>query len=238
MANLESRTRKETRTGKSATAPAQAGRAAVTTSATASSESDTPVLTKRGAQTRAKLVVAARLIFEEDGFLDARITDIADRADVAHGTFYTYFESKLEVFQAVVEEMMLEITPRDEGPDDHDDPVRLIAEANKQYFRVFQRNKALFAALDQVGSFDPQGQTMRRRLRRGYESVAYTRIKRWQLQGHIDALLDPKLASIAVTALVGRFTQVCLAFESDIPERQALKQLNRMYALALGIRPE
>src|ERR1700721_2334755 len=57
----------------------------------------------RGKRTRATLVKAARTIFERDGFLDARITDITAEATVASGTFYTYFNSKEEIFAAVVE---------------------------------------------------------------------------------------------------------------------------------------
>ena len=42
---------------------------------------------RRGQRTRAALVTAARSIFERDGFLDARITDITAEAEVASGTF-------------------------------------------------------------------------------------------------------------------------------------------------------
>ena len=41
----------------------------------------------RGARTRQTLVEAARRVFERDGFLDARITDITAEAGVAAGTF-------------------------------------------------------------------------------------------------------------------------------------------------------
>ena len=43
----------------------------------------------RGQRTRAALIVAARSVFERDGYLDARTTDIAEQANVASGTFYT-----------------------------------------------------------------------------------------------------------------------------------------------------
>jgi AcrR family transcriptional regulator len=33
-------------------------------------------------------VTAAKEIFENDGFLDARISDIAERAGLSHGSFY------------------------------------------------------------------------------------------------------------------------------------------------------
>ena len=59
--------------------------------------------TRRGAETRARLVQAAKEIFERDGFLEARITDIAQRAGVSHGSYYHYFDSKEQLFREVAE---------------------------------------------------------------------------------------------------------------------------------------
>src|SRR5271154_4098798 len=60
---------------------------------------------RKGVETRARLVSAAKLVFESDGFLDARISDIAERAGLSHGSFYHYFESKEEVFREVAAEV-------------------------------------------------------------------------------------------------------------------------------------
>src|SRR5271165_5679457 len=60
---------------------------------------------RKGVQTRARLVAAAKEVFEENGFLDARISDIAERAGLSHGSFYHYFESKEEVFREVAAEV-------------------------------------------------------------------------------------------------------------------------------------
>src|ERR1700692_863228 len=58
---------------------------------------------RKGVETRARLVSAAKEVFERDGFLEARISDIAERAGLSHGSFYHYFESKEEVFREVAE---------------------------------------------------------------------------------------------------------------------------------------
>src|SRR4051812_42786170 len=55
----------------------------------------------KGARTRARLLTAAKEIFEENGFLEARISDIAERAGLSHGSFYTYFDSKEQIFREV-----------------------------------------------------------------------------------------------------------------------------------------
>ena len=61
--------------------------------------------TKRGQRTRNKLLEAAEVEFGEKGFHVAGISGITYRAGVALGTFYTYFESKEEIFRALVRYM-------------------------------------------------------------------------------------------------------------------------------------
>ena len=58
--------------------------------------------TSRGRKTRQKILDAAEAEFGEKGFHDGSISGITQRAGVALGTFYTYFESKEEIFQALV----------------------------------------------------------------------------------------------------------------------------------------
>jgi AcrR family transcriptional regulator len=66
------------------------------------SSSDKTPKTARGKRTREKLLQAAEIEFGEKGFHEAGVSGITHRAGVALGTFYTYFESKDEIFQALV----------------------------------------------------------------------------------------------------------------------------------------
>lgn len=61
--------------------------------------------TERGRKTRNRLLEAAEVEFGEKGFHDAAISGITQRAGVALGTFYTYFQSKQEIFAALVSYM-------------------------------------------------------------------------------------------------------------------------------------
>lgn len=61
--------------------------------------------TARGQRTRNKLLEAAEEAFGEQGFHATSIGDITRRASVALGTFYVYFDSKDEVFRALVAHM-------------------------------------------------------------------------------------------------------------------------------------
>lgn len=71
------------------------------------STSDKSPKTARGRRTREKLLQAAETEFGEKGYHEATVSGITYRAGVALGTFYTYFESKEEIFQALVSYMSL-----------------------------------------------------------------------------------------------------------------------------------
>src|SRR3954451_11488900 len=74
-------------------------------SSAASGSGDKEPRTERGRKTQRRLLEAAAAEFGERGFHEAAITGITQRAGVALGTFYTYFESKEEVFRALVRDM-------------------------------------------------------------------------------------------------------------------------------------
>src|SRR3954470_24488259 len=57
------------------------------------------------AQNRAKLLAAGRKVFAEKGVGAATARDIVRETDLATGTFYNYFDSKEEVFTALVDEL-------------------------------------------------------------------------------------------------------------------------------------
>ncbi len=69
------------------------------------SDSERIPKTERGRRTRNKLLEAAEIEFGEKGYHEAGISGITYRAGVALGTFYTYFESKEEIFRALVRYM-------------------------------------------------------------------------------------------------------------------------------------
>lgn len=59
-------------------------------------------LTKKGNETRRKLLETAEVIFGTKGYFNASIVDITQAAKVAQGTFYNYFSSKKMIFEELV----------------------------------------------------------------------------------------------------------------------------------------
>ena len=54
------------------------------------------------ADTRARILKAAKEIFFRDGFADTNLDEVASRAEVGKGTLYRHFESKIELYVAVL----------------------------------------------------------------------------------------------------------------------------------------
>jgi AcrR family transcriptional regulator len=57
---------------------------------------------RRRARVRTEMTVAARALIAEKGVAGLRVSDVTERADLAFGSFYTYFDSKAEVIEAVI----------------------------------------------------------------------------------------------------------------------------------------
>jgi AcrR family transcriptional regulator len=62
-------------------------------------------LSRRGLDTRRRLLDAAERIFGELGYHDASVVRVAETAGVAAGTFYLYFDSKKAVFDELVRDL-------------------------------------------------------------------------------------------------------------------------------------
>jgi len=63
-------------------------------------------------QNRQMILEAARTVFAELGYGATTVRDIIRATPLASGTFYNYFKSKEEVFQAIQDESALRIRPR------------------------------------------------------------------------------------------------------------------------------
>ncbi|MBN2623832.1 MAG: TetR/AcrR family transcriptional regulator [Acidimicrobiales bacterium] len=162
------------------------------------------LLTARGRRTRATLVDAARQVFAETPFADTRIADITARAGVANGTFYTYFDSKEEIFREVaadVLEAMLKAAVR--APGAERDPIRDVEYASRAYFQVVVDNAVVARSIEQLVPVDPSvaGE------RQSTIVSAIKRTNRWirrlQDQGICDDI-DPWTTAIALQTMTIR----------------------------------
>ncbi|HWF16369.1 MAG TPA: TetR/AcrR family transcriptional regulator [Acidimicrobiales bacterium] len=195
---------------------------------------------RKGVETRARLVAAAKEIFERDGFLDARISDIAEKAGLSHGSFYHYFESKEEVFREVVaevdERLSAPMTNIILDPNSPLSPFDRIQEAMRIHLEAYRDEGRIMGVIEQVSRFDPEVATTRfERQLIGLNEVAHS-IRSLQRRGLIDQRLDPTITAAALGAMTRRFPEAWLVehvIDDDFDD--VLEQFTFIFARALGL---
>jgi AcrR family transcriptional regulator len=196
-----------------------------------------PPRSRKGAETRARLVAAAKRVFEEVGFLDARISDISGRAGLSHGSFYHYFDSKEQVFREVAAAQERRLSaPHLSGeptPDSHRERIR---GANRRYLERYRDEARLMGIIEQVSRYDDQVRLERASTQKQFADRAERSIRRMQGEGVADPSIDPAIAAMALGAMVARFAELWLVqgyAEYDFDE--AVEQLTSLCCNAVGL---
>ena len=195
-------------------------------------------MARKGEVTRARLLEAARRVFERDGFYDARVTDIADEAGMVPGAIYHYFDSKEAIFRELVRSQEEALVPREE-----DDAllaatsgIPAIRLSTERYLRRYREHAALFAVIEQVSRHDPEVNAVRLAAIDDLVARAERAIRQLQETGHADQELDAAIAADALTAMASRFAELWLVEGArDYDFDEVVDTLTTLMANALGI---
>ena len=183
------------------------------------------------------LLDAARRVFERDGYVDARVADIAGLAGVAHGTFYTYFDSKREVFRALMAEVRDQIAEAIAVPAGRPSGViERLDLANRRFLDVYRGNSRLMLLFEQVATIDPEIGEYRQCCRRAHVDRIAGAIRRLQRRDLADADLDSQTAAAALVSMLSNFAYHWLAMAEPFDDELAKRTLTRLWAGALGLR--
>lgn len=195
--------------------------------------------TRRGIERRESLLAAARKVFERDGYIAARITDICDAAGVASGTFYTYFADKEEAFDAVfaaAEEEMLHPHLSEQAVGGG--PRAKIEAANRGYLLSYRRNAKLMAVINQVAAVNDHYRDLMRKRSEAFARRNARSIERLQAEGLADPSLDPYQASRALSAMVSRTAFTTYVLGEQVPLEVLVRTLTDLWVNALRIPPD
>src|SRR3954447_17820973 len=111
----------------------------------------------RGERTLRKILDAARGEFGERGFSESSIVAITQRAGVALGTFYTYFDSKEAVFQALVRDISAQVrdhvAPAFKDADDALDGERRALES---FLHFARKHRDVYRIIDEAEFVEPR----------------------------------------------------------------------------------
>lgn len=112
--------------------------------------------TERGRKTLRLLLDAAAAEFGEKGFHESSVVSITQRAGVALGSFYTYFDSKDSLFRALVRDMSAQVR-QTVGPVIAAESNRLEGERKglAKFLSFVREHKELYRIIDEAEFVDP-----------------------------------------------------------------------------------
>jgi len=182
-------------------------------------------------------VAAARRVFERDGYFGARVADITAEAGVAHGSFYTYFASRQDVFVAVLRDVGEQFRVAVAVPpgEPRRGVLAALDRANRRYLEAYRANSVIWALAEQVATMDEEIHRIRLRGRIEHvERVART-IRRWQDHGLADRDLDPRTTAGALVSMLSNFAYWWLAGGDSYDPETAAATLTAIWARAVGL---
>ena len=191
-------------------------------------------LTGKGQARKAALLDAARRVFEKRGFLDTRVADIVAEARVAQGTFYTYFDSKDAVFQAVATGVVGEMLVALRTDTHSGTPYERAYAAMERFVDAYRPRARIIALVEQVGTFTPELKHLRLQVREAFVERAARGIAHQQESGIADKSLDPVLTAEVLGAMVDHTCYVWLNLGRDFDRDALLRTLTTVWVRAIG----
>ncbi len=175
---------------------------------------------------RKQLLDAATTVFARKGYWAASISDIIQVADVARGSFYRYFQSKQEIFVAIVDqfreqerllvEQLDELTEFREG-ENFEKRVRV---GILCWLQLYHRNlPAAKIVLQEANMIDPSAARKREDLRRAVRAALVRMILRRQEAGLYHRRISPELTAHFLLGMFDEIAANCLnkAKRTDLP---------------------
>jgi len=170
-------------------------------------------LTKRGEATRRRLLEAAEAVFAEQGYHEASIVKITERAGIGLGTFYLYFDSKQSIFEALVLDLNRRVR-HSMSEAMAGATTRLEAERAgfAGFFRFTAEHPALYRVVREAEFVSPEVLRLHyTRIVEGYEAG----LRSAQASGDIDRQLDPETTAWALMGMGELIGMRFLLWERD-----------------------
>jgi AcrR family transcriptional regulator len=180
--------------------------------------------TARGERTLRKILDAALHEFGERGFSEGSIVGITQRAKVALGTFYTYFDSKEAVFRALVSDMSARV--RDHvapALKDARDTLDGEGRALESYLRFARSQKQVYRIIDEAEFADPEG------FDKHYRTTAAriaARLDAGRAKGEVVATDSPLASDVEAWAIMGM--NVFLGLRFAVWGRESPEEIARL----------
>jgi len=188
--------------------------------------------TKRGEETLKRICVAAEELIAEKGYYNTQISDIAQKAGIATGTFYIYFPDKLSLFRYLLQELSsqlrLRIKKRIAG---FNNLVDSEADSIKAFFEFLGEHMGLFQLVWQSQFVDPET------FKQYYEgfSKGYVRhIKKDQEENLISKDFDPEHLSYYLMGIYNFIALKVVVFDEKKIEEEMIESIIKFVKTGLS----
>ncbi|MBN1534161.1 MAG: TetR family transcriptional regulator [Spirochaetes bacterium] len=201
---------------------------------TRTSKARTPVQ-ERAIHTRDRILRAARALFEEKGYHGTNSKEIAARAGVAVGSFYSYFDEKKPVFLEVIRQYYREIAEKtlQEGEPvaaslkvgKKADPKKTIRELVRALYEAHTLSPSLHREITAMIYSDPEVEAVSAQEERGVRELILGVLSS---VSETLAVSDLEAAARVVHRSAEEIIHRLRMFRSDIDEGRILRELEDM----------
>jgi len=172
--------------------------------------------TRKGRETEEAFRAAARVVFARDGYLNARISDIAAQAGKSVASFYNYYDTKADLLAALAAEFHEEATQMAVLPYrlglTREDALR---EAVAGFWHTYARHRGALAGVFQAAMCDQEFLGRWLAIRAEAIDRIARQIRQAQAEGFCPGA-DPVLTASALSAMLEHF---CYVWQSQGGER-------------------
>lgn len=191
-------------------------------------------MTDKGAARKTALLVAARTVFESKGFIETRVSDIAKEARVAHGTFYTYFDTKEAIFTAVsldvIDSMMSGMAHSIPTADLGD----RVYDSVRRFVEVYRPHATMLGLMEQVGTFSPEMRKLRLGVRETFVDRTRRGIARMVSTGLAEPDLDVEYTAENLGAMLEFTCYVSFCLGRDFDEERLIGALAAIWTKSIA----
>jgi len=124
--------------------------------------------TSRGERTRAALRQAARGVLADLGYATARVEDVVAAAGVSHGTFYTYYDNKAAILDALIDETAADLQAVVDEPWEGTDGAATIEAVLDRFVAVFAQHADVVRVWLEASAHERHFRDRLREVRTGY----------------------------------------------------------------------
>ena len=194
--------------------------------------------TEKGRDTRRRLMKAAAQLYE-NGYANARITDITDAAGLSAGAFYRYFEDRQQLTRELLREMMDEMYVFIRSPFDETQPIRSVLESTRKYFEFYEAHRALLGVVVELSQTDAEVAKLWDAAKRAFNDRIVRSLERGIAAGQLRDDLNLALAAEMLRSMTEYYAFQRFVLNgsglSDVSLEQATNAIAEIWISGMGL---